>query len=93
MAPTFQDGDEIIVDKQATPLLGDAIVFDCIQCENIPSKETLAKRIYQINEAGCYWLIGDNKEISYDSRYAGWLCPNQHIVLHGVVIKLNGENY
>ena len=93
MYPTFNDGDEIVVDAKATPLQGDVIVFDCTECYDLPNDETLAKRIYQTNSNECYWLIGDNKDTSYDSRSTGWLCPSQHIKIHGVVVKLNGENY
>lgn len=86
MYPTFTEGQEIIVDTKASPLQGDAIVFDCLQCQDLPNGETLTKRVYQINNAGCYWLMGDNQEVSYDSRVTGWLCPDEHIRVHGVVI-------
>lgn len=86
MAPTFSDGDKIVVDTKAVPSAGDAIVFDCIKCEGVLEPETMTKRIHQISQTGCFWLVGDNDEISYDSRSTGWLCPQEHIFVHGVVV-------
>ncbi len=88
MEPTLFNNDEITVDPQAIPERGDVIVFDCISCEGYSGSGTLTKRIYEIDQQGCFWVMGDNKEISYDSRIAGWLCPGQNIEVHGVVIKI-----
>ena len=88
MEPTLFDGDEITVDPKSIPQRGDAIVFDCTSCEGYSGSDALTKRIYEIDQRGCYWVMGDNKEISYDSRIAGWLCPDQNIKVHGVVIKV-----
>lgn len=92
MEPTFFDGDELIVDTNVSPAIGDAVIFDCISCQGYTGDFALTKRIYKINSDGCYWLMGDNKEISYDSRVSGWLCPNKNIKVHGVVVDVKHKN-
>lgn len=37
----------------------------------------LQKRIVK-EENGCIWVEGDNKTLSYDSRYYGWLCEGDY---------------
>jgi signal peptidase I len=92
MEPTLFDGDELTVDTKASPAIGDAIVFDCVSCEGYTGNFALTKRIYKINSDGCFWLMGDNKEISYDSRVSGWLCPEENILVHGVVVDVKRAN-
>ncbi|MEA2006905.1 MAG: S24/S26 family peptidase [Patescibacteria group bacterium] len=92
MEPTFFDGDELTVDTKISPAIGDAIIFDCVSCDGYTGDFALTKRIYKINLGGCYWLMGDNKEISYDSRISGWLCPDENIKVHGVVVDVKHAN-
>lgn len=88
MEPTFKTGDILVADKTAKPHEGDIIVFECKKCQKINSEEgdIMTKRVMRIDEKGCYWVEGDNKEISYDSRQreVGWLCPDD-LRVFGVV--------
>lgn len=62
----------------SSPKIGDIFSFICNEkCDGgrYSDIDTTTKRIIDINENGCYWVEGDNKEKSYDSRDFGWLCP------------------
>lgn len=84
MEPTLQDGDEIVVNSSRKPQPGDIIVFKCYdKCTQFPG-EIMTKRLDQINENGCLWVLGDNREVSYDSRAFGALCADD-FELYGVV--------
>jgi len=85
MEPTFYDGDVLYVDPQAKPEEMDIIVFSCENCEGISPDEILTKRIYKINESGCFWLVGDNRQKSLDSSIFGWLCKDD-MTIFGVVV-------
>jgi len=88
MEPTYHDGQNVYVNfLKKTPTVGDVIVFTCFsQCTSDESSKTLIKRVTQINESGQYWVEGDNKERSFDSRNYGWLSSSD-IDIYGVVIK------
>ncbi len=76
MNPTIRDGDRTVYNMFATPKSGDIIAFDCFsKYEESGELVPLVKRIIKINEQGCYWVEGDNKTNSKDSRDYGWLCP------------------
>ncbi len=90
MEPTFYDGDELKVDPAKEPTEGDVIVFRCKSCDIEENTEgIMTKRLRLINKENCYWVEGDNPEVSLDSRdkKIGWLCP-QDIELFGVVIEV-----
>ena len=87
MEPALFDGDTLWVDPDEIPSERDIIVFSCLSCDPSQSSETMTKRVYDINETGCYWLLGDNRETSHDSRNFGWLCEDD-MELHGVVEKI-----
>lgn len=77
MEPTFIDGDWVIYVSHKNPELGDIISFDCFhKCDLNGQTVHPVKRIIKIDDKGNYWLEGDNKENSYDSRYYGWLSPS-----------------
>lgn len=60
------------------PEAGDIVGFRCFsKCDSSGKgkDQFLQKRIININDDGCYWFEGDNKDVSYDSRNYGWLCP------------------
>ncbi len=94
MEPTFKTGDVLVVDKIAKPHENDIIVFDCIKCPGTDPEEgnIMTKRVMRIDEKSCFWVEGDNKEVSYDSRQAevGWLCPSDLEVL-GVVKRIENK--
>ena len=90
MAPTLLAGDHIIViPYRGAPQRGDVIVFRA----PVPAGEMMVKRIAGtpgdvveagagrtvIVPSGCYFVIGDNREDSFDSRNWGVL-PRDLIV-------------
>lgn len=88
MEPTLSDGDELLVDPKAIPELGDIVVFSCFSCDGISPEEILTKRLIEIDQQGCYWLTGDNKKNSFDSRDTRWLCEDD-LEVFGVVVGIN----
>lgn len=96
MYPTYRDGEDVVIRKFNTPKINDVIVLDClskcsagvsvIKRDSLPEplSRTLIKRIIKINSKGCYWVEGDNRNYSTDSREYGWLCPSD-IRVEGVV--------
>jgi len=86
MEPTIQEGEKIVADPNAKPEVNDIIVFSCEKCKvERGDVDILTKRVLGINKKGCYWVEGDNKANSHDSRNFGWLCLDD-IIFHGVVL-------
>ncbi len=90
MEPTLHDGDIVIGNPFSAPKVNDVIVFDCLadRCKTKDGSPTLVKRIIQIDDQGCYWIEGDNKDNSTDSRKYGWLCPSEIGYTRVVMFKL-----
>lgn len=89
MAPTINDGDYVKYDtSQITPKAGEIVIFKCFteKCINGDTKYGKLKRLVKIDDRGCYWFEGDNKNHSWDSRNYGWLCPPDDIEINGTVI-------
>jgi signal peptidase I len=87
MEPTILNGEEIIVDPNKKPEINDIIVFRCEKCKiGLDDIDILTKRLIKENKKGCYWVEGDNKVRSYDSRDFGWLCSSE-IEFLGVFIE------
>ncbi len=69
MAPSLQDGKLVILDKVSykfrSPKAGEVVVA------HTPLGIEVVKRIIKETAPGKYWLEGDNKEASTDSREFG----------------------
>jgi len=77
MEPTILSGAEIVGDPNKKPEIDDIIIFDCEKCKIERNDiSILTKRLLKIDNKNCYWVEGDNKSNSYDSRNFGWLCPS-----------------
>jgi len=73
MTPTYKEGDNVLVSSVplifAKPKKGDVVVFEKFNRFYI-------KRIDKM-EKGKYFLVGDNKKDSFDSRRFGSVNENQ----------------
>ncbi|HLJ73773.1 MAG TPA: signal peptidase I [Thermoanaerobaculia bacterium] len=101
MEPTLQIGDHILVTPyRSLPQRGDVIVFH----SPIRPDELLVKRITGVPgdlveaqqgrlivPAGCYFVLGDNRANSYDSRQWGVLSRNQIVGRARLVIWSSGS--
>lgn len=84
MEPTIHDPETVRYDPEKNPQENDIIIFNCLveKCNG----KYLIKRVINIDTAGNYWVEGDNKAHSTDSRKYGWLSPSD-ISISGVVIQ------
>lgn len=80
MTPTYSEGDNVLVSSLplmfAKPKKGDVVVFE-------KYNRLYVKRIGKINDKK-YFLVGDNKKDSHDSRRFGLVSDNQ---IKGKVIR------
>lgn len=96
MYPTIITGQPFELDSFKLPKEGDIISFSCFNKCNREDFKTangemiLTKRLTKI-QGGCYWVEGDNKENSFDSRDFGWICKNQDIRVNGVVTAIEDK--
>lgn len=81
MDPTIRDGETLIISQNKEPKVGD-IVSVHVNRQYGTDAEYIVKRIAAI-ENGKMYLLGDNAEVSYDSRYYGYVPMDW---LDGVVI-------
>lgn len=83
MNPTLKDGEVVLVDREAEIVAGDIVVarhpFE-------PNSEVV-KRVVRINEHGHYFLLGDNRDDSIDSRDYG---PVRREYIKGKVVARMG---
>ena len=95
MEPTFKDEQWVYVNKIISPKINDVVAFACFTdgCINnhgdtLNGKDNRRmKRLIKINDRGCYWFEGDNKDHSWDSRNYGYLCPPDDVKIIGVVVQ------
>lgn len=71
MEPTFKSGDYVLINKLAytfgNPRKGDVIVLKHPKEKN----KFLIKHISLVTNSNEYYVVGDNKEFSQDSRHFG----------------------
>jgi phage repressor protein C with HTH and peptisase S24 domain len=63
MSPILNDGDVVLVDREANIEVGDIVVAK----HPVEQNSELIKRVERINERGHYFLVGDNLDDSNDS--------------------------
>lgn len=72
MAPTFKDNDVVLVNRLSyflsRPKIGDLIV--------LKQRQYIIKRIKKIKNDK-YFVVGDNKKESTDSRKFGWISKKE----------------
>lgn len=90
MLPTIHPGQEITVKPFVTPGQGDIVEIRWTETgmeQTGFGAQWVVKRVTQVDEEGCWWLEGDNKDASYDSRAYGWIC-REDISYFGVVTSI-----
>ena len=72
MYPTLKDGDTLLINTTVEPKDGDIIILDTADMEGWENKsKQIVKRYYAEYSTDGYYVLGDNAEHSYDSRYCG----------------------
>lgn len=84
MRPTIQNGDYVLYNPFDKHYEAD----DIIRFFSYDLNEVLIKRVISINEVGCLWVEGDNKENSTDSRKFGYVCKEKNADFLGTVYPL-----
>jgi len=86
MLPTLHEGDYVHY-AETNPLVGDIVIFTCRSERCLKSNgELFIKRVSEIS-GDCYTFLGDNPEMSTDSRSFGPLCGNE-AEIEGVVTSI-----
>lgn len=69
MKPSFKESDFVVAMRYifSRPRVGDVIVI-----KHIATRRLLLKRITMTHDKQ-YWIEGDNKRESHDSRHFGWI--------------------
>lgn len=84
MEPTFKDGDILLVNCKVTPKDGDVLILDTSDMDGWEnSANQIVKRYYAKHSQDGYYVLGDNADHSYDSRYCGEIDKERLI---GVVV-------
>ena len=72
MYPTLEDGNLLLVNMNATPKDGDIVIIDTADMEGWNNSATqIVKRYYAEHSTDGLYVMGDNAEMSYDSRDVG----------------------
>lgn len=86
MDPTIKTESYLIIDYNATPEDGDILVLNTANMEGWENSSTqIVKRYYEEYSTDGYYVLGDNAEVSYDSRYCGEIDKDRLI---GVVVYI-----
>ena len=86
MKPTIENGSSVLIHPDSAEI-GDIVVFECYSSEcRYPGDNggVLIKRVTQ-KQGNCFYLEGDNRLKSWDSRSYGWLCDDDLKILGKVV--------
>lgn len=75
MEPTSYTGDIIVFMNPWFLHDGDEVVFEA-SLENWPKNERLWHKRINHTKGDGYWMLGDNAETSFDSRYIGYVNKN-----------------
>ena len=67
MNPTLKDGEIVLVDRGVPIEVGDIVIAR----HPIEQGSEVVKRVARINERGHFYLVGDNRDDSTDSRHYG----------------------
>ena len=70
MEPHIKDGDFVIAFPFFRPKAGNLVVFK-------QDDKLMLKRVMAVHEKEKYWVEGDNKKESKDSRHFGWISKKQ----------------
>ena len=72
MYPSYTDGQYLIVDLKREPKDGDVVIIDTANIKNWDNSSTqIIKRYYAEFSTDGLYVLGDNADHSYDSRYVG----------------------
>jgi type IV secretory pathway protease TraF len=94
MAPTFKDGDWLLVSwfpEVLTPIVGERILGKVVVVEREERPGIFLVKRLQKSHGGIYWVQGDNDE-STDSRTWGWIPANEVIGVVRMRIKKTRAN-
>lgn len=87
MEPNFKSGDYVIVNKLAyvlgNPAKGDVVILKHPREKN----KFLIKRISLVTNSDEYYVVGDNKNFSQDSRHFGSV--RKDLIIGKVLIRIN----
>ena len=72
MEPTLQDKQFIIIQLTKNIKIGDIVTIH-INYEYGSKSEYIIKRVADIDKDGNIYVLGDNSEISHDSRHYGYI--------------------
>ena len=70
MEPSIREGDFVVAFPFFRPKTGNFVVFR-------QNDKLMLKRVMAVHEKGKYWVEGDNKKESKDSRHFGWIKRRQ----------------
>ncbi len=92
MEPFGKEGDFVLINKLSY-LLSYPKIGDVIVARHPEEKKKIIKRITGLRKDGkevSFWVEGDNKEESGDSRFFGWI-PQKFILGRAKVIHKTGH--
>jgi signal peptidase I len=73
MQPTLNEGDIILINKTSKVGMGDIIVLPAPDADYLVVKRICSIRHNIGTDMLEYWLLGDNRDYSHDSRDYGWI--------------------